>query len=253
MHVRIVTRVTRWDNTLDLAGCVERYIKERDDRGGMFARIRRFIFRKDEELENLAWLISVADSYRVGMGVDMEGLRDRMRKLRGPLRVENWSQIYKDMKEITDLPYQKEPQIKKYVNIFVFLRYLVKQAFLIVGVLFFIFLLTMRLPLITYETLQYFLYAILFVAWWVVFIRWYVRDKMKTFYYRHMNDYRKNEERLQMAAQDLIDKMGHALTEKGDDPKKYVFNVYQKDYKGLKIVKEPSWLRDFYVVAVKKK
>lgn len=218
----------------------------------MFSRIRRFIFRKDEELENLAWLISVIDSYRVGMGVDMEGLREKIRKLRGPLRVENWSQIYKDMKEITDLPFKKEPRIKTYINIFVFLRYLVKQGFLIVGIIVFIFLLTLRLPWVTYETLKYFLYAIIFVAWWVVVVRWFVRDKMRMFYYHHMDDYKREAARLQKAAQDLIYKMGKVLTQKGENPRKYAFAMYQKDYKGIRIEKTPGLLRDFYLISVKK-
>lgn len=220
----------------------------------MFKRISRLIFRKDEELENLAWLISVIDSYRVGMGVDMEKLREKMRGLKGSLRVENWSQVYKDMKIITDLPFQKEPRIKTYMNIFVFLRYLVKQGFLIIGVILIIFLLALRLPFnLTYTDLQYFLYIIIFVAWCVVAVRAFVRDKMKVFYYRYRDDYRKNEERLQKAAQDLIYKMGKTLTEKGENPKKYTFSLYQKDYKGIIIVKNAGLLRDFYTAAVKKR
>ncbi len=218
----------------------------------MLSRIRRFIFRKDEELETLAWLISVIDSYRVGMGVDMEGLREKIRSLRGPLRVKNWPQIYKDMEAITDLPLQKEPNIKFYMNLFVFLRFLVKQSFLIVGVILFIFLLTARLPFITTEQLKYILYGIIGVAWLVVVVRWVARDKLRMFYSSHRKDYRKNEERLQKAAQDLINKMGKALTEKEDDPRKYAFSVYQKDYKGIKIVKDAGMLRDFYTVTVTK-
>jgi len=219
----------------------------------MLRKIRRFIFRTDEELENLAWLISVIDSYRVGMGVDMEALRDRIRKLRGPLRMKNWPQVYNDMKFIADLPLQKEPGIKFYMSLFVFLRFLVKQAFLIVGIILFIFLLSSRMPFISPGQLKYFLYAIIAGAWLVVVVRWVARDKMRMFYYHHQKDYKKNEERLQKAAQNLIDKMGKVLTEKGDNPKKYTFSVYQKDYKGIKVVKGASMLRDFYTVTVKKR
>lgn len=219
----------------------------------MLSKIRRFIFQTDEELENLAWLISVIDSYRVGMGVDMEALRDKIRKLRGPLRMKNWPQVYNDMKFIADLPLQKEPGIKFYMSLFVFLRFLVKQAFLIVGVILFIFLLSSRMPFISPNHLKYFLYGIIAGAWLVVVVRWVARDKMRMFYYHHRKDYKKNEERLQKAAQDLIDKMGKVLTEKGDNPKKYTFSVYQKDYKGIKVVKDASMLRDFYTVTVKKR
>ncbi len=219
----------------------------------MIGRIRRFIFKKDEELENLAWLISVIDSYRVGMGVDIEPLRERIRSLRGSLRVENWPQVYKDMKTIADLPLKKEPGIKLYMNVFVFLRFLIKQAFLIIGVIIFIFLLTTRMPFIDVAHLPYLVYAILAGAFAVVTVRGVARYKLRTFYYTYRNDYRKHEERLQKAAQDLIYKMGKALTERGDDPRKYAFDVYQKDYKGIKIVKDVSMLRDFYVVSVKKR
>ncbi|MBU7009312.1 MAG: hypothetical protein HXS46_01375 [Theionarchaea archaeon] len=219
----------------------------------MLSKIRRFIFRKDEELETLAWLISVIDSYRVGMGVDMEGLREKIRSLRGPLRVKNWPQIYKDMEAITDLPLQTEPNIKFYMNLFVFLRFLVKQSFLIIGVILFIFLLTARLPLITTEQLKYILYGIIGVAWLVVVVRWVARDKLRMFYYHHRKDYRKHEERLQKAAQDLINKMGEALTEKEENPRKYTFSVYQKDYNGLEIVRDVGMLRDFYTVTVAKR
>lgn len=217
----------------------------------MFSRLKRMILKKDEELENAAWLISVVDSYRVGMGVDMEGLRERTRKLRDSMKMENWSQAYSDMKAIIELPYEKEPRMKLYINIYAFTRYLVKQAFLILGIILFVALISARMPFISPSHLPYILYAIIGVAWCVVAIRAFVKDRMKMFYSTHQKEYRKNEERLQKAAQDLIYKMGALLTEKGEPPEKYKFNVYQKDYTGIKIVKSPGVLRDFYVIAVK--
>lgn len=241
-------------STLASTRSCKRYIKEKGEEGRMFSKISRLIFRKDEELENLAWLISVIDSYRVGMGVNIEELRNRIRTLKGPLKVENWTLVYNDMKAIVDLPLEKEPGIKLYINLFVFSRYLVKQSFLIVGVVLFIFLLTLRFPFsFTTERLQYLLYAIIAATWVVVAVRGITRNKLKTFYYHHMNDYRKNEERLQIAAQDLINKMGKALEEKGENPGKYTFSVYQKDYKGIQILSKPGVLRDFYTIAVKKR
>ncbi|MGC1122077.1 MAG: hypothetical protein WBA22_13385 [Candidatus Methanofastidiosia archaeon] len=219
----------------------------------MLSKLKRKILKKDEELENVAWLISVIDSYRVGMGVDMEGLRERTRKLRESVRMENWSQVYNDMKAITDLPYKGEPRMKLYINIFAFMRYLVKQAFLIVGIILFVALMSARMPFISPQQLPYILYAIIGVAWCVVVIRAFVKDRMKMFYSTHRKEYRKNEERLQKAAQDLILKMGALLTEKGESPEKYKFDVYQKDYKGIEILKSPGWLRDFYIIAVKKR
>jgi hypothetical protein len=218
----------------------------------MLSRIRRFILHKDEELDTLVWLISVIDSYRVGMGVDVEGLREKMRTLPASLRVENWTQVYKDMKEITDLPYEKDPSTKKWVNIFAFLRYLIKQSFLIIGVILFVFLLTMRLPFISSKQLQYILYGILAMIWIVVAVRAYAKDKLKMFYYRHQKDYKKNEERLHKAAQDLINKMGKALSEKQAKPQRYSFSVYQRDYRGITVLKKPGILKDYYVVSVDK-
>lgn len=219
----------------------------------MLRRIRRFILRRDEELENLAWLISVIDSFRVGMGVNMEGLRERIRKLQGPLRMENWPQVYKDMKAIIDLPFEKEPRIKTYMNIFVFLRFLTKEGFLIVGFILFIFLLSMQLLWITSRQFQYMVYGVVAFFFLASSTRSFVTYRMKNFYYHHQNDYRKNEERLQKAAQDLISKMGKQLTEKGENPKKYSFHLYQKDYDGIVILKHPGMLRDFYTVAAKKR
>ncbi len=233
---------------------VERYIKERDDISEMFSRIKRSILNIDEELENLAQLISAIDSFRVGMGVNVDVLRERVRKLRGPYRMENWPQVYKDMEEIRDLPLEKEPRTRLYMNIFVFLRYLVKQFFLIVGIVLFIFLLSFRFPFgLTLKHLQYILYAIIGTWGIMTIVRAYARDRMKMFYYHHQKDYRKNEERLQKAAQDLIYKMGKLAAEKGQNPKRYRFNMYQKDYKNITILRKPGWLRDFYVVAVKKR
>ncbi|MBU6996454.1 MAG: hypothetical protein HXS41_07645 [Theionarchaea archaeon] len=219
----------------------------------MLSELKRKVLRMDEELETLAWLISVIDSYRVGMGVDMEGLRDRTRKLRESLRMENWSQVYSDMKAITDLPYSSEPRMKLYINIFAFMRYLVKQAFLIVAVILLVAFMSARMPFISPHQLPYILYAIIAVAWCVVAIRAFVKDRMKLFYSSHQKEYRKSEERLQKVAQDLILKMGSLLTEKGESPKKYKFSVYQRDYNGIEILKSPGVLRDFYVIAVKKR
>lgn len=235
---------------------VERYIKEKGNMGAMFSKIKRYILNIDEDLENLVWLISVIDSYRVGMGVDLEGVRQRVRKLRGPLRMENWPQIYKDMEEIRDLPYRKEPRLRSYVNLFVILRFAGKQAFLIVGVVLIVFLLSLRMPFgFTTRHVQYFLYGIIGLWGAVVMVRTFVRDKMKVFYYHHQKDYKKNEQRLHKATQDLIYKMGKLLEEKGANPKRYRFSVYQKDYNGITILKKPGGLllRDFYVVAAKKR
>jgi hypothetical protein len=51
----------------------------------------------------------------------------------------------------------------------------------------------------------------------------------------------------------MIIKMGGALKEKGEDPKKYRFSVYQRDYNHITIVRKPDVLRDFYVIAAKKR
>jgi hypothetical protein len=230
-----------------------RYIKEKGKDTLMLDKIKRFILKKDENLDDVAQLISVIDSFRVGMGVDIESLRELVRTIRRTIKLENWPQIYKDMKYIQDLPLEKEPRIKLYTNIYVFLRYLVRQAFLIIGLLLFIFLLTTQLPLIKPQHLRYFLYGILAAAWCVVAVRAFVKDKLKVFYYTHQKEYSKQEERLQKAAQDLIFKMGKLLIEKGEPGKKYSFSMYQKDYKGIKILKKPGVLRDYYTIAVKKR
>lgn len=219
----------------------------------MLDKIKRFILNKDEELDDVAQLISVIDSFRVGMGVNIESLRELVRTIRRTVKLENWPQIYKDMKHIQDLPLEKEPRIKLYTNIYVFLRYLVRQAFLIIGLLLLIFLLTTRLPLIKPQHIKYFLYGILGAAWCVVAVRAFVRDRLKVFYYNHQKEYKKQEERLQKAAQDLIFKMGELLTQKGEPAKKYSFSLYQKDYKGIKILKKPGLLKEYYTVAVKKR
>jgi hypothetical protein len=157
------------------------------------------------------------------------------------------------MKAIIDLPYNSEPRLKLYINIFAFGRYLVKQAFLIVAIMLFVLFMSARMPFISFNQLPYILYAIIGVAWCVVAIRAFIKDRMKLFYSTHRKEYRKNEERLQKVAQDLILKMGAMLTEKGESPEKYKFNVYQKDYTGIEILKSPGWLRDFYIIAVKKR
>lgn len=77
----------------------------------------------------------------------------------------------------------------------------------------------------------------------------YVKKKIKTF-----NDERAKskgrDRRLKVMTQKFIDMLGKEITKLEEDPKKFRFRIYHKDYERIQVVKKPGAMSNYYVAIV---
>ncbi|MDH5438775.1 MAG: hypothetical protein OEX76_07740 [Candidatus Bathyarchaeota archaeon] len=68
---------------------------------------------------------------------------------------------------------------------------------------------------------------------------------------RHPEKFRFLRTRLRDIAQDLINRLGKHIKNRREDADKYRIDLYNTDYKGIKILKSPGTLRKHYTVVCK--
>jgi len=67
----------------------------------------------------------------------------------------------------------------------------------------------------------------------------------------HSEKFRFLRARLRDIAQNLINRLGKHINDRHEDPDKYRIDLYNTDYKGIKILKRPGTLRKHYTVVCK--
>lgn len=67
----------------------------------------------------------------------------------------------------------------------------------------------------------------------------------------HSEKFRFLRARLRDIAQNLINRLGKHINDRHEDPDKYRIDLYNTDYKGIKILKSPGTLRKHYTVVCK--
>ena len=204
---------------------------------------------KKQRLKNLKWSICVLDSFRIGMGVDIDKLWERISGLNDLYEPEDWRVLKRELAKIRELPLRYYSKTRFYVNFIELTKFLAKEFLLILVVISFIGMFTFRsyLPI---EWLRIMAYMVIGFAWIVVFLRWYMKDKLMKVYSSHWDEYKRSRMKVKSFAQMLIDGL---RLEVGKDPtltKKCALKLYNKDYKGITIKKCPQLLRDFYVAHV---
>ncbi|HDN81993.1 MAG TPA: hypothetical protein ENG41_04660 [Methanomicrobia archaeon] len=217
--------------------------------GTIFGDIKRKILMKNEDYENFAWLIMALDNYRTGKRVKDSILREKTRLVRNKFKIPSINIIRDDIEAIKSVADKREPRMKFYANLMITLQFLIKQGLAIFLLLSFITVITFK-SFLTTQQMQWILYIIIFGAVVVVWLRWYIRDKIMRIYAKYQNEYRKNQLNIRDYIQELIDVMREDLKETGDNPKKYKMALYYKDYKHIKILKHPNWWRYYYASAI---
>ncbi|MEA1993129.1 MAG: hypothetical protein U9N35_01855 [Euryarchaeota archaeon] len=212
-------------------------------------RIKRFIFRKDKNFEDFAWLISVLDNYRAGKRVNRNLLRDRARNVHRRFPIPSLNKVYNDMEAIQNVAEEREPRMKFYGKLLLITQFLVKQALLVMFFAALIMFISFRFFL-TEAQLHIIMYGIIAAAWVVVFVRWYVRDKTVRVYAKYQDVYKKNQLKIGEYVQELIDLMGKHLKERNEPAKKYSLLLYFKNYDNIKIKKNPGIFNEYYVCTV---
>jgi len=217
--------------------------------GTIFGDLRRKLFHRNENYENMAWLITALDNYRAGKRVKDSSLREKARLVRSKFRVPSLNDIRNDIDAIKAVAEKRNPKMKFYANLMITLQFLIKQGLAIFLLLSFITLLTFK-SFFTTEQMRWVVYGIVFAAVAVAWLRWYIRDKIMRIYAEHQDEYRKNQLNIRGFVQELINTMREDIKKEGENPKKYKMVLYFKDYENIKIIKFPNWWRYYYVAIV---
>ncbi len=204
--------------------------------------------RKDEKelLNNLAFLIETTDSYRVGRNTDPRKVESTLQEIFPHVSDILDSSTRKKYKRITDfiinLP-SRDRNIAKWSAVFTVFRFLLRITLL--GF-------TVAFGLAIYNSPLTFpvLYFLTFLLYIVLIGRWYSLNKVLDFYEFEMSNQPGKDSFLRELAQKLIDRLRDKILEFGVKPKKYRLHLFKTDYNGIKIIKRPGWLRDYYLVEV---
>ena len=212
----------------------------------VFGDIKRKILGLSEDYEAFIWVINALDDYRIGKRVRDSDLREKIRIIRRKFNIPSLNMIYKDIEFIKSIAEKKEPRMKFYSTLMITLQFLIKQGLAIFLLLAFITAITFK-SIFTTEQMQWVLYGVILGAVAVVWVRWYIRDKIMRIYAEHRDEYKKNQLRIREYIQELIDTMKKDLKKTEENPKKYKMVLYYADYKNMKVVKSPNWWRYYYV------
>lgn len=197
-----------------------------------------------EIIEKLAFLIEATDSYRVGRNTDLRKVDNAMNELSSlPILDASTKKKYRKVVEsVINLP-RKNRRAFMWAQLYVIFRFLVRVSF--IGFLLSIGLIFYRNPLSGYLLLSS--TALLYVA---LIGRWYSLLKLLDFYEAEMKNQPGKDEFLKEFAQKLIEELRSKLREQGVKPTKVRLHLFRRDYSGIRVLKKPGWLRDYYLAEV---
>jgi uncharacterized membrane protein len=197
-------------------------------------------------LEDIAFMIEATDSYRVGRNIDFKKVESVMERLSPELPDIFNSATKKKYKKtvdfITSLPFRNR-SMRKFAILYMLFRFLLRVS--LVGFLLSIGLIFYAPP---YSTPT--LIASTSSLYAALVGRWYTLMKLLEFYEREMRNQPGKDELLKEIAQKLIDELSSKIGERGVKPGKYKLHLFRDDYSGVRILKRPGWLRDYYLAEV---
>jgi hypothetical protein len=92
--------------------------------------------------------------------------------------------------------------------------------------------------------------GVLYLLLILLTVRWYVMNRMFTYYERVIPSQRGKVEHIKLAVNSLIGRLAENLKRECIPPKKYRLHLFNTDYNGIKVLKKPGWLRDYYLCEV---
>jgi|YelNatPaOPRAMG01_1025707.scaffolds.fasta_scaffold22451_6 ABC-type multidrug transport system fused ATPase/permease subunit len=195
-----------------------------------------------EEIENYINVICILDAVRVGRFKRLRELQDYIEKLDLEKKVPEfkWKTLKGDIESLLSLP-GKSPSLRRFTSILPILNTLITLSFLIMIVL--ATLNTLSPKIITFN-LHDVLMTIIFITGGLLVARWYMEEKIKEFY----EESQKKKLRLGKINQMIIDKLLNVISEKKISIEKVRLKLFNIDYKGIIVLKKPSFFREHYLV-----
>lgn len=220
------------------------------------AKIKKPKFRREIDLKTLTNLITLLDCYRIDRYVELDSMEKAVKdgKL-GKFDV-RWKEIRRILYKIGSLP-KLSATLDKLLKI----RGRVK-ILSIIGAYFFVF--GLGIFVLTFfdvcpEWLKH-TYAYVAMPSIIIILGTRLADEyisrkialeIESLSKSHPEKFRFPRARLRDIAQDLINRLGKHIRDRHEDADKYRIDLYNTDYKGIKILKNPGTLRKHYTVVCK--
>jgi|GEM_PF-2003100 hypothetical protein len=199
-------------------------------------------YRLPEEIENYINVICILDAVRIGRFRrlrELEGYIDKL-DLEKKIPEFKWKTLKGDIELLLSLP-GKAPSLRRFTSILPVLNILILLSFLVMIVL--STLNTLSPKMITFN-LHDVLMTVIFITGGLLVARWYMEEKIKEFY----EESQKKKLKLGRINQMVIDKLLNVISEKKVSVEKAKLKLFNIDYKGITVLKEPSFFRDHYLV-----
>jgi hypothetical protein len=193
-------------------------------------------------IDNVSYLIEALDAYRVGRNVDPKVFEGKYEEIaddiRGVIDRGRKKVLMSSIDYMVNLPL-KDRSARTWSSVFLISRFLIRVTFIL-------FFLSMLLYITSRgDTANYLLITGVILFYTVSVLRWHSLNKLLDFYEKQTGRADSKRILLKEAAQDLINYLGQIKGER-----KVKLHLYNRDYNGIKVLRRPGWLRDYYLVEV---
>ncbi|MGY0288635.1 MAG: hypothetical protein ACUX7D_07800 [Candidatus Methanodesulfokora washburnensis] len=193
-------------------------------------------------IDNVSYLIEALDAYRVGRNADPKVFEGKYEEIaddiRGVIDRGRKKVLMSSIDYMINLPL-KDRSARTWSSVFLISRLLIRITFTLL-------LLSVLLYVISLgQIANYLLIAGVILFYVVSVLRWHSLNKLLDFYGKQTGRADSRRILLKEAAQDLINYLRQIKGER-----KVKLHLYNRDYDGIKVLRRPGWLRDYYLVEV---
>lgn len=197
-------------------------------------------------LNSLLFLAEAFDGYTTGRNVDLKKVRTKIEEARDIIKHEidktEQRRIFEIADYIINLP-AKDPTARLYAKIFLITKLLLR-----------IFIFIFMFSILYIFSFGYLDLNILVILGWstvaIIFFRWFSLTKVLEFYERELKLHKSKTKFLKDMTQRIIYFISENKDKWGLKAKNIRLHLYNNDYKGIKVIKRPSLLREYYLVEV---
>ena len=207
--------------------------------------------RAQEEVKRrvklFAFLIKALDGFRVGFYTDISRIREALVELGLPNKPVDWNEVLAAIEDIAKIP-SRDPSYERLIR-------LERAATWLFGVS--LIVLVSSLVLMFGLSNIYLSFIATMIAFALTnvgyFLKIYVSYRTSQIYSRNYSLLEKRGAVLKRAIELLLSRLRGELRKLGISPSEYRINLYNSDYRGIYVIKKPSFIRSRYVVSLAKR
>jgi len=196
-------------------------------------------------VDDILFVVEAIDGYRVGRNVDPRVFKSRFEKIEEHVKKavdrKKRKALFSAVDYMVNLP-AKDPSAKLWSQVFLVSRFLLR-----ITLLFFIAALFLN-TLSGSWAARLILYSAIGLFYFSAVSRWYSLNKVLDFYEARRGRAEAKSRVLRSIAQDLMELVRELVRQGAVSRKKARLNLFNTDYRGIRVLKKPGWLRDHYVV-----